>query len=138
MQTCVILAGGKSSRMGQDKTLLPFGGFETLTHYQASKFSKVFDEVFISSKNQIDRILYDYENEIKNIVNKIKMYDPSVDNIYRLFRIQNSLSVLLYKYNYPLSDYLRDFIYEFDRQDEESVFYLIKEIVENKNFLNYG
>lgn len=50
MQTCVILAGGKSSRMGQDKTLLPFGGFETLTHYQASKFSKVFDEVFVSSK----------------------------------------------------------------------------------------
>ena len=42
------------------------------------------------------------------------------------------------KYNYPLSDYLRDFIYEFDRQDEESVFYLIKEIIENKNFLNYG
>ena len=56
-------------------------------------------EVFISSKNQIDRILYDYENEIKNIVNKIKKYDPSVDNIYELFRIQNSLSVLLYKYN---------------------------------------
>ena len=54
-------------------------------------------EVFISSKNQIDRILYDYENEIKNIVNKIKKYDPSVDNIYELFRIQNSLSVLLYK-----------------------------------------
>ncbi|WP_149725623.1 molybdenum cofactor guanylyltransferase [Campylobacter concisus] len=50
MQTCVILAGGKSSRMGQDKTLLPFGGFETLTHYQVSKFSKVFDEVFVSSK----------------------------------------------------------------------------------------
>ena len=95
-------------------------------------------EVFISSKNQIDRILYDYENGIKNIVNKIKKYDPSVDNIYELFRIQNSLSVLLYKYNYPLSDYLRDFIYEFDRQDEESVFYLIKEIIENKNFLNYG
>ena len=50
MQTCVILAGGKSSRMGQDKTLLPFGGFETLTHYQVAKLSKVFDEVFVSSK----------------------------------------------------------------------------------------
>ena len=50
MQTCVILAGGKSSRMGQDKTLLPFGGFVTLTHYQVAKFSKVFDEVFVSSK----------------------------------------------------------------------------------------
>ena len=95
-------------------------------------------EVFISSKNQIDRILYDYENEIKNIVSKIKKHDSSVENIYKLFSIQNGLSVLLYKYNYPLSDYLRDFIYEFDRQDEESVFYLIKEIIENKNFLNYG
>ena len=50
MKTCVILAGGKSSRMGKDKTLLPFGGFDTLTHYQVSKFSKVFDEVFVSSK----------------------------------------------------------------------------------------
>ena len=95
-------------------------------------------EVFISSKSQIDRILYDYENEIKNIVSKIKKHDSSVENIYKLFSIQNGLSVLLYKYNYPLSDYLRDFIYEFDRQDEESVLYLIKEIVENKNFLNYG
>ena len=95
-------------------------------------------EVFISSKKQIDRILHDYENEIKNIVNEIKKHDPSVENIYKLFSIQNDLSALLYKYNYPLSDYLRDFIYEFDRQDEESVFYLIKEIVENKNFLNYG
>ena len=95
-------------------------------------------EVFISSKKQIDRILHDYENEIKNIVNEIKKHDPSVENIYKLFSVQNDLSALLYKYNYPLSDYLRDFIYEFDRQDEESVFYLIKEIVENKNFLNYG
>lgn len=50
MQTCVILAGGKSSRMGQDKTLLPFGGFKTLTHYEVAKFSKVFGEVYVSSK----------------------------------------------------------------------------------------
>ena len=104
------------------------------------KYSNLIEqlEVFISSKNQIDRILRDYENEIKNIVNEIKKHDPSVENIYKLFSIQNDLSALLYKYNYLLSDYLRDFIYEFDRQDEESVFYLIKEIVENKNFLNYG
>lgn len=95
-------------------------------------------EVFISSRNQIDRILHDYETEIKKIVSEIKAYDSSVDDIYKLFRIQNGLSVLLYKYNYPLSDYLRDFIYEFDRQDEESVSYLIKEIVENKHFLNNG
>ena len=50
MKTCVILAGGKSSRMGRDKTLLPFGDFKTLTHYQFDKFSKFFKNVFVSSK----------------------------------------------------------------------------------------
>ncbi|MFC2750340.1 MAG: molybdenum cofactor guanylyltransferase [Campylobacter sp.] len=50
MKTCVILAGGKSSRMGRDKTLLPFGGFATLTHYGAHKFGRIFDRVFVSSK----------------------------------------------------------------------------------------
>ena len=50
MKTCVILAGGKSSRMGHDKTLLPFGGFATLTHYGAHKFGQIFERVFVSSK----------------------------------------------------------------------------------------
>lgn len=50
MKTCVILAGGKSSRMGRDKTLLPFGGFATLTHYGAHKFGRIFEHVFVSSK----------------------------------------------------------------------------------------
>lgn len=50
MKTCVILAGGKSSRMGRDKTLLPFGGFATLTHYGAHKFRRIFERVFVSSK----------------------------------------------------------------------------------------
>lgn len=50
MKTCVILAGGKSSRMGRDKTLLPFGGFATLAHYGAHKFERIFERVFVSSK----------------------------------------------------------------------------------------
>ena len=50
MKTCVILAGGKSSRMGRDKALLPFGGFATLTHYGAHKFGRIFERVFVSSK----------------------------------------------------------------------------------------
>lgn len=50
MQDCVILAGGKSSRMGQDKTLMEFGGFSTLTHFQVDKFSQIFQNVFVSSK----------------------------------------------------------------------------------------
>lgn len=52
MENCVILAGGKSSRMGKDKTLLPFGGSPTLTHYQFNKFSRIFSRVFVSSKTE--------------------------------------------------------------------------------------
>ena len=46
----VIVAGGKSSRMGQDKSLLPFGTYRTLAEYQHVKLSKLFNKVYISTK----------------------------------------------------------------------------------------
>ena len=49
---CVILCGGKSSRMGQDKTLMEFGKFKDLTHFQFAKMSEIFKSVFISAKSQ--------------------------------------------------------------------------------------
>jgi molybdopterin-guanine dinucleotide biosynthesis protein A len=49
--TCVIFAGGKSSRMGEDKSLLPFGGFATLTHYQYARLAPLFKQVVISTKS---------------------------------------------------------------------------------------
>ncbi len=48
---CVIFAGGKSSRMGEDKALLPFGAEHTLTQYQLSRLQKIFTAVYISCKN---------------------------------------------------------------------------------------
>ena len=48
---CVLFAGGKSSRMGEDKALLPFGSFSTLTEYQHTRLSKIFKNLFISCKN---------------------------------------------------------------------------------------
>jgi molybdopterin-guanine dinucleotide biosynthesis protein A len=48
---CVILAGGKSSRMGEDKSLLPFGKYDSLIQYQYEKLSKIFNNVYISCKN---------------------------------------------------------------------------------------
>ena len=49
---CVIFAGGKSSRMGEDKALLPFAGTSSLTEYQYNKLSKIFSHVSISCKSQ--------------------------------------------------------------------------------------
>jgi len=47
---CVIFAGGKSSRMGEDKSLLPFETFKTLTEFQLDRLSKIFKNVYISCK----------------------------------------------------------------------------------------
>jgi len=46
-----IFAGGKSSRMGQDKALIPFGDFSTLSEYQYNRLSKIFKRVYISAKS---------------------------------------------------------------------------------------
>ncbi len=49
---CVIFAGGKSSRMGEDKALLPFAGFSTLTEYQYTRLSQIFSNVYITCKDK--------------------------------------------------------------------------------------
>ena len=58
--TAVILAGGKSSRMQQDKALLPFGGANSLAEFQYRRLSKLFSKVYISSKNN----KFDFEVEV--------------------------------------------------------------------------
>lgn len=47
MTTAVILAGGKSSRMGRDKLALDLGG-ETFLAAAVRKFTEKFDRVFVS------------------------------------------------------------------------------------------
>ncbi len=54
----VIFAGGKSSRMGRDKALLPFGGYPTLTQYQIARFLPACDAIYISCKS---RNKFDFE-----------------------------------------------------------------------------
>ena len=48
----VIFAGGKSSRMGEDKALLPFDTYPTLTQFQLQKLQKLFKNVYISCKDK--------------------------------------------------------------------------------------
>lgn len=49
---CVIFAGGKSSRMGEDKSLLPFGEKDTITQFQYFRLKKIFKTVYISCKSK--------------------------------------------------------------------------------------
>jgi len=62
---CVILCGGKSSRMGDDKALLPFENYNTLAHFQVERLKPHFKSVQLSSKtNKFDfpcDIIYDKE-----------------------------------------------------------------------------
>jgi molybdopterin-guanine dinucleotide biosynthesis protein A len=51
LDTAIIFAGGKSSRMGEDKALLPFKEYSTLAEYQYSRLLKIFNNVYISAKS---------------------------------------------------------------------------------------
>ena len=48
---CILFAGGKSSRMGEDKALLPFGGYPTLAQFQYERLKRMFNRVYISTKS---------------------------------------------------------------------------------------
>jgi len=49
-QTAVIFAGGKSSRMGQDKALLPFADASSMAVFQYRKLQPLFQTVYLSAK----------------------------------------------------------------------------------------
>lgn len=51
MLCAVILAGGKSRRMGRDKLMLPYGG-KTMLEAAVERFSQAFDRVYISVASQ--------------------------------------------------------------------------------------
>jgi molybdopterin-guanine dinucleotide biosynthesis protein A len=69
---CIIFAGGKSSRMGEDKSLLPFGDFDSLCEFQLHKLRKFFKKVYISTKNPEK---FNFKADF--IIDKFDIYAPS-------------------------------------------------------------
>ena len=85
----VIFAGGKSSRMGQDKALLPFGEYQTLTQFQYEKLSNYFENVYISAKtDKFDFdciVIEDTEKEYSPLIAILSIFESlQADEIFIL------------------------------------------------------
>jgi len=82
---CIIFAGGKSSRMGEDKSLLPFAGYNSLTHYQYQRLKKLFKRVYISSKSKEK---FDFEAEFIEDIPTENIFAPTVGfvSVFRALR----------------------------------------------------
>jgi len=72
---CIIFAGGKSSRMGEDKSLLPFAGYNSLTHYQYQRLKKLFKNVYISCKSKEK---FDFEADFIEDISTENIFAPTV------------------------------------------------------------
>ena len=85
--TCVILSGGKSSRMGEDKSLLPFSSSKTLIQYQYDRLKPYFKNIYISSK--VDK--FDFlEKEFLILDENKDIFSPilALDTIFAKFKNQ--------------------------------------------------
>ncbi|MDD2290713.1 MAG: molybdenum cofactor guanylyltransferase MobA [Aliarcobacter sp.] len=85
--TCVILSGGKSSRMGEDKSFLPFSSSKTLIEYQYNRLKPYFKNIYISSKTN----KFDFIEEKCLILDENKdVFSPilALDTIFDKFKNQ--------------------------------------------------
>lgn len=88
---CVIVAGGKSSRMGRDKSLLPFGSFPTLTQYQLARLQGDFSSLHVSCK---DKSKFDFEASFIEDVQEFDAFSPLVA-LYSILRSFSSPVAIL-------------------------------------------
>lgn len=61
--------------MGEDKALLPFGNFPTLTQFQLHKLQKIFTTVYISCK---DSTIFNFDADFIIDTPSIDIYAPTI------------------------------------------------------------
>ena len=88
---CVIVAGGKSSRMGSDKALLPFGDEKTLSEYQLKRVQKWFESAYISAKN---RDKFDFDASFIDDTEEFDEFSPLIALYSILKTLQTPVAIL--------------------------------------------
>ncbi|MGB5794000.1 NTP transferase domain-containing protein [Poseidonibacter sp.] len=94
---CVILSGGKSLRMGEDKSLLPFGKYSSMSEYIYCKMSNIFKNVYFSSKENKFSFLED--NDI--IIDKSDIYSPMIA-LYTILEKLDNENIFIITVDLPL------------------------------------
>ncbi|WP_331774881.1 molybdenum cofactor guanylyltransferase MobA [Sulfurospirillum sp. 1612] len=112
---CVIIAGGKSSRMGSDKALLPFGGFSTLTEYQIQRNQSAFQALYVSCK---DRSKFDFDANFIEDVKTFEAYSPLVALYSIMTKLQTPICVLSVDTPFVTSDIYKKMYDVFDHDSD--------------------
>lgn len=91
---------------------------------------------YLRISREMSYIVSEYEKDVIDRLDAIRRFnqDPKLI-IVELFKIQEELSIIKYRFNYNFNVFLNSFIYEFDRQDDESISYLINKIRSDYSFL---
>lgn len=86
---CVILAGGKSSRLGVDKTQIDFGG-ESLSKWVFTRLSHICENVYISAKKS-DKWTF----QAPFLIEKSRVFAPLIGmiNAFEMLKAQEILFV---------------------------------------------
>ncbi len=89
LDSAIVLAGGKSSRMGRDKALISFCNQTSLAQYQYSKLKRVFKNVYVVAKSK----KFDFSCEV--ILDRYQQSSPLVAIVSALEELDiNELFVL--------------------------------------------
>lgn len=91
---CVLFAGGKSSRMGEDKALLPFGGKDTLAQFQYERLEELFARVYISAKDASKFGGYDAVVIEDVIAKETEAPTAGFANVFKQLKAENAIFVL--------------------------------------------
>ncbi len=111
--------------MGEDKSLLPFGEYSTLIEYQYNKLSKIFSEVYISSK--IDK--FNFTSNI--ILDDSEIFSPMIALQSILKKFNNKVFIITV--DTPLIK--EETILELIMQSKESKIVVAKDINRAHNLL---